>query len=111
MKNLIIRLKLYWLIFWHGLTDKVFSTFYPSYHPHDPVVTFKPEKPKDGYLPEPGFKWNPVLKYPKNEACYCGSGVKFKKCCLPNESMAVNPTYADAAVGLVKTMRAVKKRA
>lgn len=31
------------------------------------------------------YVFNPYLKYPRNESCYCGSGLKFKKCCLPNE--------------------------
>lgn len=96
-------------MFWHGLTDKIFSHFYPSYDPHHPVLQFKEEKPKEGYVPEAGFKWNPILKYPKNESCYCGSGKKFKKCCLPTETMAVNPTYADAAVDHVKHMRKVRR--
>lgn len=110
MKSYIIRIKFYLLGFWRGLIDKVFSTFYPAYHPHNPVMTFKPQKPKDGYVPQIGNKWNPILKYPKNESCYCGSGKKFKKCCLPGETMAVNSVYADAASGVVKRLRGIRQK-
>jgi hypothetical protein len=34
-----------------------------------------------------GFQWNPILRYPRNALCWCGSGKKSKKCCLPNASM------------------------
>lgn len=34
-----------------------------------------------GYRIAPGFLWNPLTKYPKNWPCFCGSGLKFKKCC------------------------------
>jgi hypothetical protein len=26
--------------------------------------------------------WNPLLKYERNFPCFCGSGIKFKKCCM-----------------------------
>lgn len=29
------------------------------------------------------FVWNPLLKYPENIACWCGSKKKAKVCCLP----------------------------
>lgn len=32
--------------------------------------------------PIPGFTWNPLLKYPRNNKCPCLSGKKFKTCCL-----------------------------
>jgi len=55
------------------------------------------------------YKWNPFLKYPRNEACYCGSGVKYKKCCLNNEPALIRDDFATKANKLVKTMRKLKK--
>lgn len=52
-----------------------------------------------------GSDWNPLLKYPRNESCYCGSGVKFKKCCLPRTQYAVDKKAADAAKPLVDIIR------
>ena len=34
-------------------------------------------RPKKGWVP------NPILAYPRNRDCPCGSGFRFKKCCLP----------------------------
>lgn len=34
------------------------------------------------HLPE-GYLWNPLNKYPQNRGCFCGSGVKAKRCCIP----------------------------
>lgn len=34
-------------------------------------------------IPAPGFTWNPLLKLERNGPCICGSGKKYKKCCLP----------------------------
>jgi hypothetical protein len=31
----------------------------------------------------PAIAWNPLTGYPRNKGCFCGSGVKAKKCCLP----------------------------
>ena len=36
-----------------------------------------------GYMPKHGAGFNPLLKYPRNNACFCGSGRKFKSGCLP----------------------------
>ena len=30
----------------------------------------------------PASVMNPLLKWPRNFLCVCGSGIKFKKCCL-----------------------------
>lgn len=37
----------------------------------------------------PGIVWNPLARYPRNKGCFCGSGVKSKRCCLPKISRAV----------------------
>lgn len=34
------------------------------------------------YKPKPGFSWNPLKGFPRNSPCFCGSGRKFKKCCV-----------------------------
>jgi hypothetical protein len=36
-----------------------------------------------------GHSWNPLRKYPRNELCFCGSGLKSKKCCLPGLPLAI----------------------
>lgn len=41
------------------------------------------------YVTKPGFVWNPLLKYPRNELCPCGSGKKFKKCHLDQLPQAI----------------------
>ncbi len=33
-------------------------------------------------VPKKGWVWNPLKGLPRNLACPCGSGQKFKKCCL-----------------------------
>ena len=37
---------------------------------------------------------NPLLKWPRNFRCVCGSGIKFKKCCL--NGLASGVTIEDA---------------
>lgn len=34
-------------------------------------------------VPVPGYAWNPLLKFPRNQLCFCGrdGGLKFKNCC------------------------------
>ena len=42
-----------------------------------------------GYVPSAlrnEFARNPLLKYPRNEHCWCGSHRKAKWCCLPNQA-------------------------
>lgn len=36
-----------------------------------------------GWKPKDGLVWSPLRRWPVNEPCYCGSGRKAKKCCLP----------------------------
>jgi len=42
----------------------------------------------------PAIVTNPLLKWPRNFKCVCGSGKKFKSCCL--KTLARNVTAADA---------------
>ena len=43
---------------------------------------------------QPTMVENPLLKWPRNFNCVCGSGKKFKKCCLPGLNRQV--TIKDA---------------
>ena len=33
-------------------------------------------------MPREGMGWNPLRDWPRNETCFCNSGLKAKKCCL-----------------------------
>lgn len=37
----------------------------------------------------PGMDFNPLLSYPRNKGCFCGSGTKFKRCCCPRQPRAI----------------------
>lgn len=67
-------------------------------------------KEKPGYIPTTGNEFNPYMKFPRNETCYCGSGLKFKKCCLPEEPMAINSKTAAKAKPLIKKVRKQRRR-
>lgn len=62
-------------------------------------------EPGKGVKPMSDFEFNPLLKYPRNETCYCGSSKKFKKCCLPNELKAIPASAAPLASSLVAVVR------
>lgn len=47
-----------------------------------------------GLKSEPVLVPNPLMKWPRNFSCVCGSGRKFKKCHLPD--LAKNTTFKDA---------------
>ncbi len=47
------------------------------------------------YKAKPGFVANPLLKYPRNRVCPCGSGEKFKSCCLKVMTRYVTADLAD----------------
>lgn len=34
------------------------------------------------WRPNEGRSWSPLLNFPRNDKCFCGSGIKFKKCHL-----------------------------
>lgn len=61
----------------------------------------KPKKKAE--MPE--LAWNPFLKYPRNEPCYCGSRVKYKKCCQSTEAKVIPKAYVEAASTLIKKVR------
>ena len=55
-----------------------------------------------------GFMWNPILKHPRNEPCFCGSKIKFKKCCLPNVIPIIKDETAVTVSDLVKKINEKK---
>lgn len=63
-----------------------------------------PQKKKKDKLPvyrlEAGGYWNPLTSYPRNKGCFCGSGEKAKKCCLPLQKRAINAKFAGAILGM-----------
>lgn len=59
--------------------------------------------------PLPENKWNPLLKYPRNEACFCGSNIKFKNCCLKITSPVISKEHEDEAKQLVKIVKDLLK--
>ena len=50
---------------------------------------FEPPEVK-GYVAPKGAMWNPLLKWPRNHVCWCGSGLKAKFCCLPRSSKCIS---------------------
>lgn len=44
---------------------------------------------------KPGYSWNPLLKIPRNMACPCKSGKKFKACHLDKLPRAIPTKIAD----------------
>jgi hypothetical protein len=48
---------------------------------------------------------NPLLGYPRNEPCWCGSGRKAKVCCLPRQPRVIP---ANAAVLAAQYMTYIK---
>lgn len=53
------------------------------------------------YVTKPGFVWNPLLRYPRNEPCPCGSGMKFKKCHLDQLPQAIPKGVAQSDARIV----------
>lgn len=52
------------------------------------------ETKQQKFIPQQGLVWSPLLRYPKNAKCFCGSGTKFKRCHKDNMKMAVTPEEA-----------------
>ncbi len=56
---------------------------------------FRADTKQQAFIPKPGHVWSPLIRYPKNAKCFCGSGVKFKRCHYGNMKMAVLPDEAE----------------
>lgn len=63
---------------------------------------------KRSWSPKPGCVWNPLLEYPRNARCVCGSGKKFKSCCLPSPHFE-RAIPADRAVRLKRLVELAHK--
>jgi len=51
----------------------------------------------------PGSVWNPILKYPRNHICFCGSRIKFKDCHLEKTPKTV-PSHLERTIKIrIKT--------
>lgn len=48
------------------------------------------------------FAPNPLLKYPPNEVCWCGSGTKAKKCCLKKQAAVCKVKHAEFLKGFMR---------
>lgn len=47
------------------------------------------------YKPKPGMVPNPMMRYERNTGCWCGSGAKAKRCCLPGVKQVVTVQEAE----------------
>lgn len=85
----------------------LFSFFPNKTTPQFPVINIPASKPKKTgkYEPIKGCDWNPFLKYPRNELCYCGSEKKYKLCCIKTDLLAIDSSVAKKAKPLVKKLR------
>lgn len=82
------------------------------------ISKIKPATNKEGELPDsdekiknrvfilkPGFDYNPWTKWPRNLACVCGSGLKFKNCHDGNLSHAIpRSQYVKAKMEFAKAL-------
>lgn len=41
------------------------------------------EEKRTKWKPPVGMVWNPLLGFERNNSCWCDSGKKAKRCCLP----------------------------
>jgi len=58
------------------------------------------------FLPKEGYAWNPLFQMmERNEPCLCGSGDKWKKCCMPKQPRVVKKSVADSMPERVAQMR------
>jgi uncharacterized protein YecA (UPF0149 family) len=48
-----------------------------------------------------GNAWNPLQKYPRNAPCFCNSGKKAKKCCLPRVIPYVKQAMVPSLQGIL----------
>jgi hypothetical protein len=49
--------------------------------------------------------FNPMEGYPRNAKCFCGSGIKFKKCCADSLRSEVPVTEATELRAYVKNIK------
>lgn len=71
----------------------------------------KPSKMPQGknkrWATRDGHAWNPLLAMmERNEPCLCGSGAKWKKCCMRSQPRVVTQNVADHMKLRVESMKA-----
>lgn len=67
----------------------------------------KQRKPKRsrGWMATKGNALNPLLSFPRNAKCFCGSGIKFKKCCVDKLHMAIPAKEASEVQAFVNNVK------
>lgn len=77
-----------------------------------PKVEPKPKEQKSPagknkrFLPKEGYAWNPLFSMmERNEPCLCGSGNKWKRCCMPKQPRVVKKHVADGMFEKVMQMK------
>lgn len=58
------------------------------------------------WKPIDGMVWSPLMRYPMNAKCFCGSGKKFKKCHKDQVKMACKPEEAEQLKKYVDMIKA-----
>jgi hypothetical protein len=58
------------------------KAYYQTQAPKYPKIKGEKYRRRSWALRE-GYAWNPLLKWPVNSPCWCGSKKKAKKCCKP----------------------------
>jgi hypothetical protein len=61
---------------------------------------------KRAFKPNEGMVWNELRSYPRNAACVCGSGKKFKICCLHTIPDAIPLIHAPRTRKIVQMAKA-----
>jgi hypothetical protein len=66
-----------------------------------------PQGKNKRWLPKTGYAWNPLFAHmERNEPCLCGSGAKWKKCCMRSQPRVVTQNAADHMVLRIEAMKA-----
>lgn len=86
----MIKLKAFWLL----LRTKI------KY-----IIKVKILKLQKRRLIKADYLENPMLKYPRNNNCWCGSHLKAKKCCLPKQAKALPADMTKPLKMYVKEIR------
>lgn len=68
-----------------------------------------PDPTRTAMVLKEGFCWNPLRNYPRNEQCFCGSKLKFKKCCVNKLASAIPGKDLKSIVKALKERNSVEK--
>jgi hypothetical protein len=55
------------------------------------------------------LSWNPIQDLPRNKPCFCDSGKKFKKCCLPLQPKLMPTELALDTLAAIKELKRLRK--